>query len=73
MHLGFFHLYFGFLVVVVLGLYVITRERIGHQSESTLKRKSSSSPALTLHDLGNQVALPTVKLEEIKEIVVKVK
>ena len=44
----------GFLVVVVLGLYVITRERIGHQSESTLKRKSSSSPAPDLHvTLGN--------------------
>lgn len=70
----FFICILGFLVVVVLGLYVITRERIGHQSESTLKRKSSSSPAPDLHvTLGNQVSFLNSKLEEIKKIVVKVK
>ena len=71
---GFFICILGFLVVVVFGLYVITRERIGHQSESTLKRKSSSSPAPDLHvTLGNQVSFLRIKLEEIKKIVVKVK
>ena len=70
---GFFICILGFLVVVVFGLYVITRERLGHQSESTLKRKSSS-PAPDLHvTLGNQVSFLRIKLEEIKKIVVKVK
>ena len=63
---GFFICILGFLVVVVFGLYMITRERIGHQSESTLKRKSLSSPAPDLHvTLGNHISFLTTKLEEI--------